>query len=147
MPRDWEVRKLAAMAMPSMKLCIPSPTRFRYAKGWTGHSLSWQWRQRLFSRRKKNIIPATTVMRMFSSSKRVSLGVARDSGIRWKNAPPSRAPDAKLTSKRSIFFNTRSFMVKNMTPISEIRLTRNVERRIQASVSMLSPLFLVECLS
>jgi len=33
MPRDWEVRKLAAMVMPSMKLWIPSPTRFRYAKG------------------------------------------------------------------------------------------------------------------
>jgi len=78
-------------------------------------------------------MPVMTATKMFSSSKRVSLGAARDSGMRWKNAPPSRAPDAKLTSRRSIFFSTRSFMVKNMIPISEIRLTRNVERRIQAS--------------
>lgn len=74
-----------------------------------------------------------------TAKKTVSSSVDRDSGIRWKKAPPKRAPEAKLTNTRRALLRKLVLIARRNAPTRETALTRSVEAKIQTSVSIPCP--------
>jgi hypothetical protein len=77
------------------------------------------------------MVPKAMVMKTLSSM------VLSDSGMRWKNAPPSIVPEAKQTSISNSFLKIFSFKARKNTPTNEIKLTTNVEAKISNKTSVL----------
>lgn len=132
-PMPGLVRKAAAIAIPSIKLCKPSPKRIKTADGCISCVSSWWWNQRTnLSRKKNTTIPKRTGMKILAPSAALS----KASGKRSKNETASMVPAAKLKSVRVTFWEVKRSQYKKSAPTKAIRLTVRLAVTVKNNVDI-----------